>query len=315
MDSSRDQHHQNPSQQWGNIHVIGIHHGQKTKEWDLIENLNKDNEPQEYAILSVLRNEQLEENVRNRLDFQKKHPTAFMIQQHECSPDLPYEDILYVQQQILNPYDILNFVFSRRYEFSTIFWILLNQGIDIRTAELFEVWTCLGRDKLHHVMYNLWISLFFSAQQIPWHYHGFEPNIVIDDIKKDVLYHQSCIGPETPWLDIFMEHITKTIIPSYISLEQHIKNAESPIIFSNYVIGSPDFSWDFPFWNLPGKHIHTFLQADLLPYTQREYIQDRTQTKIILQQLMHHEYGIEADITFGYFQWKNHIVMQYEILK
>ena len=113
-------------------------------------------------------------------------------------------------------------------------------------------------------------------------------------------------------MNIFLDHIKKTIVSTYSSLEQEIQKSKDPVIFSTYVIGSPGFNWSMKFWLLPGKHIHTFLLEDIFRLT---LDQNREDYKIRLQKIMKERYDIDAKIEFGYFYGRNEIVMQYDIKK
>jgi len=149
--------------------------------------------------------------------------------------------------------------------------------------------------------YNPDIPFFMASGQVKFNYFGFEPENTFDD--KDF---EKIFSEESPYnitenikKEEFKERMEKNITSDFDVFRERVLKSKNPLIFSNLVLGCPNFNENYNFWNLPGLHIDSFYLGDWIKYNKEDEVLNKQQKLLKQKRRLEdkfNDYGIKEQI-------------------
>lgn len=152
-------------------------------------------------------------------------------------------------------------ILEKRIDFlSNVFSIVKDKYVDYENVKLIEGGACyLDFGNQRH--YDLGVCHFFANNPQIIEYKGYDANIFEgheDAIKKAIDKREEKFSLSTE--NIFDNLKNQWIDGNFWNLVKETNTDKKLVICSNYVLGVAEKN--APFWNLPGLHIHQFLNGD-----------------------------------------------------
>jgi len=156
--------------------------------------------------------------------------------------------------------------------FAFLMTFLDKQQIDISKANLFEA-GAYSKFHIHkNTLYHPDIPYFMASGQNQYNYFGFDPKNQWGEEDLEQIFSKESKYNITENINKnkFRKNLRNILTNDFELFEKKVFESTNPVIFSNFVLGCPNFDLRYKFVNLPGLHVHQFLRGDVAKYRKEE---------------------------------------------